>query len=255
MYRTGDQVKWGRNGSLEFLGRLDQQVKVRGYRIELGEIEAQLASHAEVQACAVVVREDQSGSRQVVAYVAGGVTVEELRGYLKSKLPEYMVPSIFVQLESLPLTANGKIDRKALLSMPEAHASAQYVAPRNVVEEQLCAIWVDVLGVKQVGVEDNFFELGGHSLLATRVISRVQQIFPVKLRLRVIFQTPTVCRLAQEVENAMKSGAIHSGPEIKPSRRYATPIVTRKTSQLEQALANVENLSEEEVQALLDAEN
>jgi len=173
---------------------------------------------------------------------------------LKSKLPDYMVPSVFVRLEALPLTASGKIDRKALLSMPEVHAGSQYVAPRNNVEEQLCAIWQDVLGLKRVGVEDNFFELGGHSLLATRVISRVQEIFPVQLRLRVIFQTPTVCRLAQEIENAMKAEAVASGAEIKPSRRHPAPIAARKTFQLEQALTSMESLSEEEVQTLLDAQ-
>jgi len=254
MYRTGDLVKWDRNGNLEFLGRLDQQVKVRGYRIELGEIETQLASHPGVKGCVVVIRQDQSGSKQIVAYVTGGTTVEDLRTYLKSKLPDYMVPSVFVRLEALPLTASGKIDRKALLSMPEVHAGSQYVAPRNNVEEQLCAIWQDVLGLKRVGVEDNFFELGGHSLLATRVISRVQEIFPVQLRLRVIFQTPTVCRLAQEIENAMKAEAVASGAEIKPSRRHPAPIAARKTFQLEQALTSMESLSEEEVQTLLDAQ-
>ncbi|MGC2742314.1 MAG: amino acid adenylation domain-containing protein, partial [Candidatus Angelobacter sp.] len=168
MYRTGDQVKWRQNGNLAFLGRLDQQVKVRGYRIELGEIEAALQEHPGVEACAVIVREDQPAEKRVVAYVAGNgeVTPEAFREFLKERLPEYMVPSAFVEMDQLPLTPNGKIDRKALPA-PERESSERrgYVGPRNGEEEILCGLFAEVLNRDCVSVHDDFFAIGGHSLL------------------------------------------------------------------------------------------
>jgi AMP-binding enzyme C-terminal domain/Phosphopantetheine attachment site/AMP-binding enzyme len=254
LYRTGDWVKWRADGALVYLRRMDYQVKVRGFRIELAEIEAVLSSHVGVREVVVVAAEGQDGNQRLVAYVAGVATVEQLRGHAKSKLPEYMVPSLFVMLEALPLTASGKVDRQALPSVPGAQASAQYVAPGNSVEERLCAIWEDVLGLKRVGVEDNFFELGGHSLLATQVMSRAQEIFPAKLRMRAIFETPTVSGLGRQIENAMKAEA-DSCRELRTAPIHVTPIAERKNIQLEQALVELEDLSEEDVQALLETEN
>ena len=167
MYRTGDRARYGEDGKVEFLGRADDQVKVRGYRIELGEIEAALNEHPSVGQAIVMAREDEPGEKRLVAYlVAGGeVATQELREYLTAKLPDYMVPSAFVQVEQIPLTSNGKVDRRAL-PRPEANASrGGYVAPRTQVENVLCEIWSEVLGVERVGVEDNFFELGGDSIL------------------------------------------------------------------------------------------
>jgi amino acid adenylation domain-containing protein len=254
LYRTGDWVKWRADGTLVYLRRMDYQVKVRGFRIELAEIEAVLSSHVGVREVVVVAAEGQDGNQRLVAYVAGVATVEQLRGHAKSKLPEYMVPSIFVMLEALPLTASGKVDRQALPSVPGVQASAQYVAPSNSVEERLCAIWEDVLGSKRVGVEDNFFELGGHSLLATQVMSRAQEIFPAKLRMRAIFETPTVSGLGRQIENAMKTEA-DSCREPRTAPIHVIPIAERKNIQLEQALVELEDLSEEDVQALLETEN
>ena len=206
LYRTGDRARWRADGELEFLGRFDAQVKVRGFRIELGEIEAVLAGHPGVREAAVVAREDVPGQRRLVAYgvVEEGaeVSVSGLRSYLSERLPEHMVPGAFVVLERLPLNANGKVDRRALPA-PEAGGEAEYVAPRTVVEELLCGIWEEVLGVEHVGVEDDFFALGGHSMLATRVAFRIQQTFGVEIPLRDLFETPTVAALAVSVEDGI----------------------------------------------------
>lgn len=203
LYRTGDLARRMSNGELEFLGRLDHQVKIRGYRIELGEIETALAQHDEIQEAVVVVREDLEGDKRLVAYLVAkdGVNVvsEGLRGYLKSRLPEYMIPSAFVLLDELPLTPNGKVDRKAL---PAPNSTRQledetYVAPRNAVEEALASIWAQLLGVERVGIFDNFFDLGGHSLLATRLLSSLRKIFRLELTLREVFEATTIAKLAE----------------------------------------------------------
>jgi amino acid adenylation domain-containing protein len=204
LYRTGDVVRWRAAGELEFVGRADNQVKVRGFRIEPGEIESALTSHESVQECAVLAREDAPGDVRLVAYVvaAGGFTAGELREYMKGRLPEYMVPQTFVALDELPLTANGKVDRKALPAPDSSDTSAcVYVAPRDAVEEALCEVWAEVLRVERVGVRDNFFDLGGHSLLATQVVSRVRQVLQVELPLRVMFESPTVEALAAHVRH------------------------------------------------------
>ena len=180
LYRTGDLVRWLPSGNLEFLGRLDRQVKIRGFRIELGEVENCLRRHPAIQDVVVLAREDTPGDKRLVAYVVPRdreAVIEELRVYLQEKLPPFMAPSAFVLLERLPLTPNGKLDRQALPPPDQARPDLgmNYVPPRDVVEEQLAAIWTDLLGIEHVGVHDNFFELGGHSLLATRAVSHSPQ--------------------------------------------------------------------------------
>ncbi|MBW3655533.1 MAG: amino acid adenylation domain-containing protein, partial [Gemmatimonadetes bacterium] len=206
LYRTGDRVRWNARGELEYLGRVDHQVKVRGFRIELGEIEARLVEHAGVREAVVVVREDVAGEKRLVGYVVAdgeAAGAGELRAHLRERLPEYMVPGAFVLLDELPLTPNGKVDRRALPG-PAMHAAQEaYTSARTPGEEILCAIWAEVLGVEQVGVHDNFFELGGHSLLATRVASRIQKVFGVQVPVRTLFEGGTVAALAEFVESSL----------------------------------------------------
>ncbi len=207
LYRTGDRVRWQANGELAFLGRFDEQVKVRGFRIELGEIEARLAEHSAVNQAVVLLREDTPGDKRLVAYYttpevsaayAGNILpgAESLRSYLAEKLPEYMVPSAYVRLEQMPLTANGKLDRRQLPAPELAAAPLRQVAPRTPMEETLAKVWAEVLKLDQVGVEDDFFELGGHSLLGTQVITRVRDLFKVRIELRVLFEAPTIGEFA-----------------------------------------------------------
>ncbi|HZG43251.1 MAG TPA: amino acid adenylation domain-containing protein, partial [Longimicrobium sp.] len=205
LYRTGDRVRWRADGTLEYLGRLDEQVKVRGYRIELGEIEAALRQARGVADCAVVVREDATGDRRLAAYIVGDAETEALRAYVRQSLPEYMVPSAFVFMDALPLTANGKLDRRALPAPDLASAEETYMAPRTPVEEVLAGLWAEVLRLERVGVEESFFDLGGHSLLATRVVSRVRAVFSVELPLRALFEGPTVAEMAVRVEELRRA--------------------------------------------------
>jgi acyl carrier protein len=193
---------------LEYVGRQDEQVKIRGQRIELGEIEAALNEVAGVRQSVVVARGEGGGEKRLVGYVVRAgereLSSAELRRELRQKLPEYMVPAVFMKLEKLPLTANGKIDRGALPA-PEieaAGAALQYVAARTPVEELVAGIWQEVLGLQRVGVHDNFFDLGGHSLLATRIISRVRKSLSVDLPLRTIFESPTIAKLAEDIANS-----------------------------------------------------
>jgi acyl carrier protein len=199
MYRTGDLGRWRADGTLEFLGRTDFQVKVRGFRIELGEIEAALLEHEGVRECAVLVRED-AGEKRVVAYVAGDVETDALRTHVRQRLPDYMVPGAFVSLERLPLTPNGKLDRKALPAPEFASAEEKYAAPRTPVEEVLAEIWAEVLRLERVGVHDNFFDLGGHSLLIMRLLAEVQATFNLEISIRTVFSTPTLEAMAGEIE-------------------------------------------------------
>ncbi|MED1785881.1 condensation domain-containing protein, partial [Brevibacillus fortis] len=222
MYSTGDLVRYLPDGQIEYLGRIDHQVKIRGYRIELGELEAVLRTHPAVKEAVVTAREDKLGDKRLAAYVT---TKEESREegtdlavWAKAKLPEFMVPSVFVWLDAMPLTPNGKIDRKQL---PEPEwgqmASAQeYVAPRNQTEEQVAAIWSQVLGIEKVGIQDNFFELGGHSLLATRVISRLRDMFAGEVPIRTLFENPTVAELSEALGSFLQET---SGASIVPVSR------------------------------------
>jgi amino acid adenylation domain-containing protein len=205
LYRTGDLVRYLADGRIEFLGRIDHQVKVRGFRIELGEVEAAIRTHAAVRDCVVVVRESEGGDRRLVAYVVAegdGASAAELRAHLKERLPDYMSPAAWVTLEELPLTPNGKVDRRALPEPGGAGAAVarEYVAPRTQVEEELARVWAQVLGVERVGAGDNFFELGGHSLLATQVMTQVRDTFGVELPVRRLFESPVLAELALAVE-------------------------------------------------------
>jgi amino acid adenylation domain-containing protein len=206
LYKSGDLVRYQLDGTIEFLGRTDHQVKIRGFRIELGEIEAALGQHPAVSDNVVVVREDEPGDKRLVAYFrpkqADVPTNSELRNYLKNKLPDYMLPSLFVALESLPLTPNGKVDRRALPKpeMSRAELDRNFVAPRTSVERQIAEIWGQLLKLERVGIYDNFFELGGHSLLATQVISRLCDTFKITLPLRSLFETSNLAVLAEGIE-------------------------------------------------------
>jgi amino acid adenylation domain-containing protein len=201
VYRTGDLVRYLADGNIEFLGRIDNQVKVRGFRIELGEVESALSRHPAVREAVVMVREDSPGDKRLIAYVVGNGEAPgaaALKEHLAGQLPQYMVPSAFVVLEALPLTPNGKVDRRALPA-PE-YAAAAYVAPRTATEEILAGIWAEVLKLERVGVNDNFFELGGHSLLATQIVSRANERLNLSIPLRVVFEEPTLAGIARYVE-------------------------------------------------------
>ncbi|MFL5537410.1 MAG: amino acid adenylation domain-containing protein, partial [Longimicrobiaceae bacterium] len=224
MYRTGDLGRWLPDGTIEFVGRTDFQVKIRGFRIEPGEVEARLLAHGAVREARVIVREDQPGEKRLVAYVVGGVEVEELREHLRRGLPEYMVPAAIVVLERLPLTPNGKLDRKALPAPEHAADAARYVAPRTPVEEVLAGIWAEVLRLERVGVEESFFELGGHSLLATRVVSRIREVFAIELPLRALFEGPTVAEMARAVEEMRRAELPVLPPVVPVERTEALPL-------------------------------
>ncbi|HEY3110810.1 MAG TPA: condensation domain-containing protein, partial [Chloroflexota bacterium] len=231
MYKTGDLVRWRPDGTLEFLGRLDGQVKLRGFRIELGEIEAALAAHPAVREAAVIAREDAPGQRRLAAYVVWSTPVgpapEELRAFLRARLPEYMLPSAFVPLAELPLTPNGKLDRRALPAPDRASRVGEEagVAPRTPLEAQLVAIWAPVLGlaVEQVGVHDNFFELGGDSILSIQLVARANEA-GIRLTPRQLFQHQTIAALAAVAGTASPVEAEPEGPSgpvpLTPIQRW-----------------------------------
>lgn len=209
-YRSGDSARRGADGDHEYLGRLDHQVKVRGYRIELGEIENALTRHPDVRDCVVIVDEDSVGEPRLVAYwVPGGAeradSTTELREHLGRTLPAYMLPNVFVALDRLPLTLNGKVDRRALPA-PEAvrpDLGGAFEAAGTPVEKALAEIWADVLSVDRVGLDDDFFDLGGHSMLATQVVARSKEQFGVAMTLRIFFDLPTVRELAAALEELL----------------------------------------------------
>jgi amino acid adenylation domain-containing protein len=240
LYRTGDRARYLPDGNIEYIGRVDNQVKVRGYRIELGEIESVLGQYPRVSESAVIVRADTVGERWLVAYVVQSqgrvVTVSELRSFLKQKLPDYMIPAAFVFLDSLPLTPNGKVDRKAL-PMPDRsrpQLDETFSAPRTPVEELLANIWAEVLKLDKVGIHDNFFDLGGHSLRATQVVSRVRAAFQVELPLRTLFEKQRIDELAKAITELQgKSIAAEAIADV---------------------LTEIESLSDEEVQGLVAKE-
>ncbi|MBV9110407.1 MAG: amino acid adenylation domain-containing protein, partial [Gemmatimonadetes bacterium] len=218
MYRTGDLGRGGADGQVDCLGRTDHQVKVRGYRVELGEVEDALRSHPAVADAVATVREDAPGDRVLVGYVAaeGEVPQAELKAFLKDRLPEYMVPTFIVALDGLPRLPNGKVDRGALPA-PVVDAERAYVAPRTPVEDAVCRIWAEVLGVDRVGAEDDFFDLGGHSLRATQVISRIRQSLGAELAPFAVFELLTPAELARAVE---RGGDAHDDvPALVPADR------------------------------------
>ncbi|MHA7629651.1 non-ribosomal peptide synthase/polyketide synthase [Corallococcus sp. M7] len=218
MYRTGDRVRYRLDGRLEYLGRIDFQVKVRGFRIELGEIEAALRRAPGLKD-AVVVAKGEAADKRLVAYVTAreghSLDSEALKVHLRQQLPEYMVPSALLVLDALPLNSNGKVDRKALPEPGNLARSSDFVAPRTDAEEQLAALFAEVLRVERVGIRDDFFALGGHSLLATQLVSRVRATFSLELPLRVFFEAPTVEALATKLASAQRSE--HRLPPLRPS--------------------------------------
>jgi acyl carrier protein len=243
LYRTGDLVRRTADGALEFIARSDSQIKLRGFRIELGEIEAALAEHADVREATVTIRAGEGEDQRLVAYVvAAGETrpsVGELRGHVKARLPEYMIPSAFMFLDELPLLPNGKVDRKALPAPDAASVvvGANYVAPRTPAEETLAGIWAEVLRLERVGVEDNFFELGGHSLLATQLIARIRETLKTEVPLRSLFETPTVAGLARAIEQN-QNGQSAGVQKIQPRQRGK--------QNLQQLLSKLEHMADGE---------
>jgi len=209
MYRTGDLARSLPDGQIAFMGRVDDQVKIRGFRIEPDEITSALSEHPSVLQSVVVARELADGEKSLVAYIVqapGALASEsELKAALRTRLPDYMVPATFVQLDSLPLSPNGKVDRAALPGPTAANTlrDDQFVAPRTPVEERIAGILAPLLGLEQVGINDNFFMLGGHSLLGTQVIARVRDAFGVDLSLRSLFGSPTIAAVAEEVERLL----------------------------------------------------
>ena len=252
LYKTGDLARYLPDGNIEFLGRLDYQVKVRGFRIELGEIEVVLSQHPAVKDAVVLAREEVENPKSqiqnlksdkwLVAYVVRGrgaaVTAGELRSFLKEKIPDYMVPSRFVFLDVMPLTSNGKLDRKAL---PEPDAgksefSSSFVAPRTVVEELISQIWAEVLKLEKFGIHDNFFDLGGHSLKATQVMSRVRETFRINLAVRILFEAPTVAELASRVAQSFSDPS-----EIEEIARYVAEVASLSDDEIKRQLQKTEN--------------
>jgi amino acid adenylation domain-containing protein len=256
LYKTGDVARILPDGTVEFLGRRDEQVKLRGYRIELGEIESVLNAHPQVRESVAIVREDTPGDQRLIAYVVPHVfeqepsfettetetngsnlpphalTTSALQNYLRARLPEYMIPSTFVRLEKLPTLPNGKIDRKALPAPDTARRDRAhtYVAPRNQTEERLAAFWSEILGVERIGINDNFFDLGGHSLLATEAISRIRETFQTELSLRSFFAAPTIAALSVSIAENLAAQV--------------------SDAELEAVMAELEQLPEQEAKAI-----
>ncbi|MBO3795040.1 non-ribosomal peptide synthetase DhbF [Bacillus subtilis] len=257
MYRTGDQARWRADGSLDYIGRADHQIKIRGFRIELGEIDAVLANHPHIEQAAVVVREDQPGDKRLAAYVVADAAIDtaELRRYMGASLPDYMVPSAFVEMDELPLTPNGKLDRNALPA-PDFSTSVSDRAPRTPQEEILCDLFAEVLGLARVGIDDSFFELGGHSLLAARLMSRIREVMGAELGIAKLFDEPTVAGLAAHLDLAQSARPALQRAERPekiplsfaqrrlwflhclegPSPTYNIPVAVRLSGELDQGL-------------------
>jgi len=234
MYRTGDRARYLDDGRIEFLGRSDRQLKIRGFRIEPEEVETILAQHPAVRQCVVALAQRAGGDSRLVAYVvfSQAAQTDELRAWLRAKLPDYMVPSQFIRLKVLPLTRNGKVDYETLAEIAEHESltGRPMVAPRTELEESLARIWQEMLKIEAVGVTDNFFELGGHSLLVTQIVSRIRKFFCVELSLPSFFEAPTIEQLALKIENA-------------------------KAEQTTRFLTQLEHISDEEAERLLDTNN
>lgn len=240
LYQTGDLARYREDGAIEYLGRIDQQVKIRGNRVELGEIESALRRHPLVREAVILAREDEPGNKRLVAYIVatGESTLsrDALRSYLKVLLPDYMIPSLYVMLEALPLGINGKVDRQSLPApiLSSAESKETFVAPRTLVEEILAEIWSEVLGLPRIGVHDNFFHLGGHSLLGTQIISRLCHAFEARLSLTNLFTAPTIAELAVVIIQQQAGRA--------------------KQEEIAQILAELGSLTEEEAQRLYTSE-
>ncbi|GAC1687379.1 MAG: hypothetical protein NVS9B5_25890 [Terriglobales bacterium] len=238
IYRTGDLARFLPDGNIEFLGRIDQQVKIRGFRVEPAEIESVLKQHPAVQRSAIISYEDKTGERRLAAYVVptGALKEEQAREFLLQQLPEYMIPSAFILVDALPLTANGKIDVRALPSPEEAQSKRKrnYIAPQNPEQEKLLAIWTEVLKINQISIDDNFFELGGHSLLATQIISRIRNEFRVQLPLHSFLETPTIANLAEKISQC--------------------PVAESEQEEMTRLLQELEGISDEEAERILAAE-
>ena len=221
LYKTGDIARYRGDGTIEFLGRIDDQLKIRGFRIEPAEIETALLQHPAICKALVTANADLSGNRQLAAYFVcesgQSVTTAELREFLKPRLPDYMVPSIFMAIESFPLTANGKVDRSALPVATTAGLQGTYVAPQNAREQLLADVWRHVFGNQEIGVNDNFFELGGHSLLGIQMMSRVRERFNVNLPLRILFEAPTIAALAQMLPENGAAANVEPTERVYPS--------------------------------------
>ncbi|TCP59140.1 amino acid adenylation domain-containing protein [Tumebacillus sp. BK434] len=210
LYRSGDLGRWLADRNIEYLGRLDHQVKIRGIRIEIGELEAAILQHPSVNEAVALTREDVQNGSVLIAYIVPhqglALSASDLRDYMQEKVPQHMVPSFFVLLDEMPLTSNGKVDRKAL-PLPDLRSNAQeFVAPRTAAEERLAEIWRTLLHAPQIGVYDNFFELGGHSLLAAQMTTRIREVFALDLPMQVLFEAPTVARLAKRIEDLQQAG-------------------------------------------------
>ncbi|MEM8778036.1 MAG: amino acid adenylation domain-containing protein [Cyanobacteria bacterium P01_G01_bin.49] len=204
LYKTGDLACYLPDGRIKLLGRLDNQIKIRGFRLETGEIETLLQQHPQIKATVVAVREDLSGDKRLVAYYVAeidAVPANELRSFLREKLPEYAIPSAFVALEAFPLTPNGKIDSHALPAPNQTRSASDWIAPRTATEESVAQIFAQVLEIEQISIHDDFFDLGGHSLLATRLIAQLLEIFPVDVTIIDLFEAPTVAGLAERIDN------------------------------------------------------
>ncbi|HEY0735023.1 MAG TPA: amino acid adenylation domain-containing protein [Herpetosiphonaceae bacterium] len=225
LYKTGDRARYRVDGNVEFLGRIDRQLKVRGFRVEPGEIESVLMQHPGIHEAAVIAQSTGGNDNRLVAYVTAtqtpAPTAEQLRAFMQEKLPDYMIPTLFMVLDAMPISANGKIDRRALPAptLDRADLATAYIAPRTAVEEVIAEIWSRVLDVERIGVYDNFFELGGHSLLATQVMARVTSTFDVDLPLRVLFDHATIGSLAAQVESARQNAQGRSSPPVVPVAR------------------------------------
>ena len=218
LYKTGDLVKYLPDGNIEFLGRIDRQVKIRGFRIELGEIESKLQQHPGIQSVVVIADEGSLDNKRLIAYVVTNpqfrllhqhqntAIASELRSFCINQFPEYMIPSAFVVLKALPLTANGKIDYQALPTPEQFRPELKqlYIAPRSLLEQQLAEIWTEILGLEKIGIHDNFFELGGHSLLITQLLAKVRTTFDVELLLKDLFNAPTIADLAEIIREIVE---------------------------------------------------
>ena len=225
VYRTGDLVRWRADGAVEFLGRIDHQIKLRGFRIELGEIEAQLDALPGISQSVVLLREDVPGLKQLVAYViaADGQNpdAEQIRSALGRELPDYMVPAAVLALEHFPLSPNGKLDRKALPA-PEAPTSGMvYTAPESPIEKELATMWAELLGADKVGIHDDFFALGGHSLVAMQMVSRIMTAMQVELPLDALFNAPTIAGLARQIDEHAAKPKDASAGSIRAISRAA----------------------------------